>query len=524
MPPTRRALLRTVTGGTVASAGLLGSDSAAGDATVQQQTAFCPEIRVDDLRAEVTVGDDQPAPDAIAIHLADGAVREYTDGLGSRFSGGYAGWDEAYRLEGEWHGPIVRVEVSRGSRTIAVDHDPELTVTCSLWRGPTATADFTASYRYAYKRYDAPQPGNTYGSPGRRLLSAHGPVPGPDIEFHDRDCEPEGEPAVTFDCASATVEPEEFVNGVPEIHEAILTFADGSEQRYTTGPDQFYEPPQTFAGTGEHEGTVLARLTLYNDPDGRIHFVYDNPELAECLGDGTISITGVSVHPGPHRPGETVDANVTVRNASTDDERFFLGFSALGPDGSVYTNDGQTGHPVTLRESATDFFSVGWDVEPDAPAGSYDAHVAVWAESDRDELSTVLDERIVEDAFEVADASGEVDARVRAATVEDGPHEVGDDVAAEVTVENVGDVAHAFFLGYSAIGPDGVAYTNDGTTGHAVTLEPGESVAETVVWTVEHGAPSGSYDAHLAVWEEHDRDALETTLDDEILEGAFEVA
>lgn len=94
-------------------------------------------------------------------------------------------------------------------------------------------------------------------------------------------------------------------------------------------------------------------------------------------------------------------ATVTISGGDADGE-FFLGFSALGPDDGVYTNDGTTGRVVSVGTGETTTATVEWTVEDDAPAGSYGAHVALWAETDPDALETQLDDRIVDSAFEVA--------------------------------------------------------------------------------------------------------------------------
>jgi len=113
----------------------------------------------------------------------------------------------------------------------------------------------------------------------------------------------------------------------------------------------------------------------------------------------------------------------------------------------------------------------------------------------------------------VVSASEHVDARINTLGTNDGPYYSGDDVTASVTIENTGSERHEFFVGYSVQGPDGNWYSNDQGTGQTVTLDSGETEHLDLDWTVPDDAPLGSYDTTVSVWQESDRDALETRLD-----------
>lgn len=105
-----------------------------------------------------------------------------------------------------------------------------------------------------------------------------------------------------------------------------------------------------------------------------------------------------------------------------------------------------------------------------------------------------------------------------------GTYRTGEVARANVTVENTGDTAHTFFVGYGVVGPNGTVYDNEGTTGTAVTIPPGETETVPVSWVVERDAPLGTYDVGTAVWQESNPDELETRLDEAVRESAFKVA
>ena len=124
---------------------------------------------------------------------------------------------------------------------------------------------------------------------------------------------------------------------------------------------------------------------------------------------------------------------------------------------------------------------------------------------------------------ETIDVSSEISADIELRDHDDGTVEEGEGVEALVDVTNTGNVEHTFFVGFSAIGPEGEAYDNDETTGTAVQLAPDETATETLVWEVEPDLPSGQYDLTVAVWEESDRDALKSRITEATEENAIVV-
>jgi len=92
--------------------------------------------------------------------------------------------------------------------------------------------------------------------------------------------------------------------------------------------------------------------------------------------------------------------------------------------------------------------------------------------------------------------------------------EPGDKAESTVRVElpSTASSSETFFIGYSAQGPDGEFYDNDGTTGRTVTLDPGEQTTVDLSLEVEEGISGGSYDLVTAVWLESNPDNLRTQL------------
>lgn len=107
--------------------------------------------------------------------------------------------------------------------------------------------------------------------------------------------------------------------------------------------------------------------------------------------------------------------------------------------------------------------------------------------------------------------------------VDSGTYVEGETVTASAHVENTGSSTHTFFVGFDVRGPNGNFYNNNGNTGTAVTLTPGEDQWVSLSWRVETGVPTGSYDAITAIWEESDPDNLHNRLDSTTDQNAFSV-
>jgi subtilase family serine protease len=114
-------------------------------------------------------------------------------------------------------------------------------------------------------------------------------------------------------------------------------------------------------------------------------------------------------------------------------------------------------------------------------------------------------------------------ASVQSFSVESGTFVAGESVTADVRVKNTGDSTHEFFVGFDVKGPNGEYYNNNGNTGTSVFLSPGEEQIISLSWTVEDGAPTGTYDGITVIWEESDSDNLNNDLDRATANGAFSV-
>jgi hypothetical protein len=226
---------------------------------------------------------------------------------------------------------------------------------------------------------------------------------------------------------------------------------------------------------------------------------------------------------GDFEPGDQVTAEVEVRNTGDSSHTFFVGYSVIDPSGEYYDNDGQTGRTVTLDSNEREFVSVSWTVQDDSPTGEYDAVTSIWAESDKDNLQTRLDNERRNNVFEVVEPTV-VDAQITDFDVESGEFKQSDTVDATATVENTGNTEHTFFVGYSAVGENDESYDNDDETGQTVTLDPDEEESVSLEWMVEDDVPTGEYSAVTSVWKESDRNNLNTQLDRIQRNDAFKVA
>lgn len=232
-------------------------------------------------------------------------------------------------------------------------------------------------------------------------------------------------------------------------------------------------------------------------------------------------IADVDPPSGTYEAGETASASVVVENTGAVGHTYFVGYSLRGPDGRLYDDDGETGGSLPVAGGDRRRISLSWTVPTDAPSGAYDVITSVYEESDRSNLETRLDRAVVDRAVEVTTGTASVDI--------DGVDYASDSVArgeafrATATVRNVGDRRETVFVGYAAVGPNGREFDDDGETGRAVTLDPGERRAVDLTWTPGADAPAGTYDVRVAVWAEDDRSDLETRLTERVGRSVLEV-
>ncbi|RQG96385.1 hypothetical protein EA473_04475 [Natrarchaeobius chitinivorans] len=270
------------------------------------------------------------------------------------------------------------------------------------------------------------------------------------------------------------------------------------------------------------EGTYDVQVALWEESDRdnlstRLDDEWDNGafEVEEEKAEIDGQVNWISPRTGTYTHGDSVETTANVENTGSSSHTYFLGYSVHGPDGEIYDNDDGTGRPVSLSEGESRTVDLEWKAESDAPDGEYDVQVALWEESDRDNLSTRLDDVREYDAFDVVEAEEEIDGHIHWISPDSGEYTPGSTVETIANVGNTGNASHTYFLGYSVHGPDGEIHDNDETTGKTISLQPGESTEVTLEWTVESEVTTGHYDTQVALWEENDRDGLRTRLDEQ---------
>lgn len=159
--------------------------------------------------------------------------------------------------------------------------------------------------------------------------------------------------------------------------------------------------PSDYVGDGEgREIEIQARPEDGpSNPDQRQSITVDEPQT-----EIDARILDFSPPSGEYSEGEDVTGQVEVENTGNTQHRFFVGYSVIDEDETIYHNGGTTGKPVTLEPGERTTVTVSWTVEEDAPPGSYDTETAVWEEDDPSAFETQLDYTRVENNFEVGSA------------------------------------------------------------------------------------------------------------------------
>lgn len=265
-----------------------------------------------------------------------------------------------------------------------------------------------------------------------------------------------------------------------------------------TAPDIDDEQTLTFelsVDDGEASSTETVNVTVQpeEEPEDRID----------------AQITDFSLNTDTVTEGETVSADVTVENTGETEHTFFVGFSVIGPDDEIRHNQGTTGIPVTLSPGEERTVTVEWDVEEDAPSGSYEAITAVWKESSPSELETQFDKSTREDGFQLKEPSAPAHFEV---TDIDTPDEITQDetISISATVENTGDD--------QATQTVQVSFDGDIVATREITLDGGES--RTVSFDgIETADDGGEHSLRVATEDSQ----AETTITVESVPAEFEI-
>ncbi|NIA09993.1 MAG: hypothetical protein GWP10_09765, partial [Nitrospiraceae bacterium] len=110
-----------------------------------------------------------------------------------------------------------------------------------------------------------------------------------------------------------------------------------------------------------------------------------------------------------------------------------------------------------------------------------------------------------------------INATITSTVMPSGSFKPGDSVEVTITAKNTGTIEHTFYIGYSVRDPDDTFWDAPYVP---VTLGPGDITTETLRWTVQPGAPAGSYDVYTAAWATQHWSYLYDNLD---RENAYEV-
>lgn len=226
-----------------------------------------------------------------------------------------------------------------------------------------------------------------------------------------------------------------------------------------------------------------------------------------------LEVTGLEWSPSEPTPTDDIEFSVEVIN--TGEAR------AESIEPRVYV-DGDLVHvPPTMD---LDPGEQRWSVETGYQSfdqGEYTARAVVDPDdniAEEDEGNNELTRSLILGVDDV-----DIDAELQYIDVESGTYDTGETVTTTATIENTGNVAHTYFVGYTVFDSTGENYTNDETTGQPITLNSGDSTTVDLEWTVPDDAREGDYDVAVVVWEEDNRDALSTRLDGEEQTNSFTV-
>lgn len=275
--------------------------------------------------------------------------------------------------------------------------------------------------------------------------------------------------------------------------------------------------------------------------------------VASANHDPDVEVEDVDVESTEVETGDRVTAEVTVDNDEWSDQRVFVGFSVVGPDGDYYDNDGTTGRVVELDRYEERTVRVSWEVSEDAPDGEYDVVSSVWAETDRNDLDTRLGSERVSGAFTVETTATDDDWwNDETTTTDDGSdmwgntetttdvpgdtavnygyernqrpsaslsmftavsetNEADETITSEVMLLNTGRDEHMFYVQIRLLGPDNEVYRPKLQSTYR-SFKPVKVRAEgaqivDLEWTLWTTAPSGEYDVTVVVWPERPSDS-----------------
>ena len=141
------------------------------------------------------------------------------------------------------------------------------------------------------------------------------------------------------------------------------------------------------------EKIVLSVFFIVGDTLFEVQSIYD-----QLLQKTRATITSYSISSGEFKAGDKISAQVTIRNIGKEAWTFYVGFSVQDPNGKWWDAPYET---VTLNPNEEGTVTLYWTVPSEAPAGSYNARVAVWEGKQDGKLTNLLDYRDETGAFEI---------------------------------------------------------------------------------------------------------------------------
>ncbi len=196
---------------------------------------------------------------------------------------------------------------------------------------------------------------------------------------------------------------------------------------------------------------------------------------------------------GEFSPGDTISAQVTVKNTGTTTRSFWVGLSYQKSDGSWL--DVPPKQTSTLSPGATQTLTFTYTLPADVPEGYYNARVAVWNGYDSANNLMVeprFDVRDVQSAFRVVPQV--ISAEIARLTLDKPNVKPGEAVTATVKILNTGNVGLDYLLIRVSIVKDGSTVVGEKTLESGISLPAGgEKTLSLNIWTVPENAESGTY-------------------------------
>ncbi|MDZ7689485.1 MAG: S8 family serine peptidase [Halobacteriales archaeon] len=194
----------------------------------------------------------------------------------------------------------------------------------------------------------------------------------------------------------------------------------------------------TSIAAADGDTTDLTFSIAQTDTDTRYGTGIIDPYAAivEEFVDGNVS--GTNIQEGTYETGDVVNATVTLNNTGDIQNEFFVHHEVQGPDGVWRDNAGNTGKSVQLSpDSSPEQVDVSWEVEDNAPEGTYNSSITVWAEQDYEHREHDIQQLDETDTFEVDNTTSDTNLRVKDVEAQE-PVVEGEELNVVVDVENQG--------------------------------------------------------------------------------------